>query len=128
MSLTSSGALSQSSGVITAGTLTASAQNGIDLGDANAVASLGVMSNSGAGGIAFVNGASFAPGVLSGLSQSQIAGNLSTPASPLTQAVVSAANQITATICAVDGDKPDAVCESKGVLAADDTLKITPPH
>ena len=60
-----------------------------------------------------LNGASFAPGVLAGLSQSQIAGDLTTPASPLTQAVVTAANEITASICAVDGDKPDAVCESQ---------------
>ena len=74
-----------------------------------------------------LNGASFAPGTLAGLSQGQIAGDLDTPASPLTQAVVTAANQITATICAVDGDKPDAVCESRGVLAADQELKITPP-
>ena len=63
-----------------------------------------------------------------GLSQSQIAGNLNTPASPLTQAVVTAANEITASICAVDGDRPDAVCASKGVEAADDVLKIPPPH
>ncbi len=75
-----------------------------------------------------LNGASFAPGVLSGLSQSQIAGDLATPASPLTQAVVTAANEITASICAVDGDKPGAVCDSRGVLAADQELKITPPH
>jgi hypothetical protein len=75
-----------------------------------------------------LNGASFAPGVLAGLSQSQIAGDLATPASPLTQAVVAAANEITATICSVDGDKPDAVCESRGVLAADQELKIMPPH
>ncbi|HEX4126667.1 MAG TPA: DUF929 family protein [Acidimicrobiales bacterium] len=75
-----------------------------------------------------LNGASFAPGVLAGLTQSQIAGNLNTPASPLTQAVVSAANEITASICAVDGDKPGAVCESKGVLAADQVLKISPPR
>jgi len=74
-----------------------------------------------------LNGSSFAPGVLSGLTQSQIAGNLSTPASPLTQAVVAAANEITAGICAVDGDKPATVCDSKGVLAADVALKITPP-
>jgi Domain of unknown function (DUF929) len=73
-----------------------------------------------------LNGSSFGPGVLAGLSQSQIAGNLGTAASPLTQAVVSAANEITATICAVDGDKPGAVCDSKGVLAADQALKITP--
>ena len=54
--------------------------------------------------------------------------DLATPASPLTQAVVTAANEITASICAVDGDGPAAVCESRGVLAADQELKITPPH
>ena len=75
-----------------------------------------------------LNGASFTPGVLAGLSQSQIAGDLATPASPLTQAVVTAANEITASICAVDDDKPGSVCDSPGVLAADHELKITPSH
>jgi hypothetical protein len=74
-----------------------------------------------------LNGASFTPGALVGLTQDQIAGDLSSPASPLTQAVVTAANEITASICAVDGQKPGNVCESRGVLAADQALKITPP-
>ena len=74
-----------------------------------------------------LNGAAFTPGVLTGLAQDQIAGDLSSPASPLTQAVVSAANEITASICAVDGQKPGNVCESRGVLAADGALGITPP-
>ena len=74
-----------------------------------------------------LNGASFAPSVLTGLSQDQIAGDLSAPASPLTQAVVSAANEITASICAVDGQKPGGVCYSRGVLEADAALGITPP-
>jgi hypothetical protein len=75
-----------------------------------------------------LNGASFAPGVLAGLSQSQIAGDLGTPASPLAQAVVTAANEITAAICAVDDDKPSTVCDSRAVAEADEELKITPPH
>jgi hypothetical protein len=75
-----------------------------------------------------LNGAGFAPGVLDGLSQSQIAGDLATPASPLTQAVVTAANEITASICAVDNDKPGAVCDSHAVSAADQEMKITSPH
>jgi hypothetical protein len=75
-----------------------------------------------------LNGASFAPGVLAGLSQSQIAGDLATPASPLTQAVVTAANEITASICAVDNDKPGSVCDSRAVSAADQELNITPAH
>ena len=74
-----------------------------------------------------LGGAAFAPGVLAGLSQDQIAGDLAVPASPLTQAVVSAANEITAAICSVDGNRPGNVCESRGVLAADDALKITRP-
>jgi hypothetical protein len=74
-----------------------------------------------------LNGAGFTPSVLMGLSQDQIAGDLSSTASPLTQAVISAANEITASICAVDGQKPGTVCLSRGVLAADAALKITPP-
>ncbi|HEY1650859.1 MAG TPA: DUF929 family protein [Acidimicrobiales bacterium] len=74
-----------------------------------------------------LNASSFTPGVLLGLTQDQIAGDLSSPTSPLTEAVVSAANEITAAICAVDGQKPDSVCESRGVVAADQVLKITPP-
>jgi hypothetical protein len=74
-----------------------------------------------------LNGAGFTPSVLMGLSQDQIAGDLSATTSPLTQAVISAANEITASICAVDGQKPGNVCLSRGVLAADAVLKITPP-
>jgi hypothetical protein len=74
-----------------------------------------------------LNGASITPSVLMGLSQDQIAGDLSSVASPLTQAVVSAANEITASICAVDGQQPGSVCASRGVLAADQALGITAP-
>jgi hypothetical protein len=74
-----------------------------------------------------LNASSFSPGALVGLSQDQIAGDLSSPQSPLTQAVVAAANEITASICSVDGQKPDNVCSSRGVVAADQVLKITPP-
>jgi hypothetical protein len=75
-----------------------------------------------------LTGASFSPTVVAGLTQDQIAGYLGTPAAPLTQAVVAAANEITASICSVDGDRPDKVCESPGVLAADALLEIPPPH
>jgi hypothetical protein len=75
-----------------------------------------------------LNGAAFSPAVLAGATQDQIAGNLTSPASPMTQAVVGAANEITAAICSVDGNKPDTVCESRGVLAADEALKVAPTH
>ncbi len=73
-----------------------------------------------------LNGAAFSPSVLAGLAQNQIAGDLSTPSAPLTQATLAAANEITAAICSVDGQRPDAVCASKGVEAADDLMKIAP--
>jgi hypothetical protein len=73
-----------------------------------------------------LQGASFTPDVLVGLTQDQIAGDLSSPLSPLTQAVVSAANEISASICAVDGQNPTNVCQSRGVEAADDALNIVP--
>jgi hypothetical protein len=71
-----------------------------------------------------LDGASFTPGVLVGLTQDQIAGDLTSASSPLTQAVVATANEITASICSVDGQKPGNVCQSRGVEAADDALKI----
>ncbi len=74
-----------------------------------------------------LNASSFTPGVLLGLTQDQIGGDLSSPLSPLAQAVISATNEITAAICSVDGQKPGNVCQSRGVLAADQVLKITPP-
>jgi hypothetical protein len=74
-----------------------------------------------------LSGSAFSPTVLEGMTQDQIAGDLANPDSPLAQAVLAAANEITASICAVDGHKPGSVCESRGVLAADAALKITPP-
>jgi Domain of unknown function (DUF929) len=73
-----------------------------------------------------LSGSAMSPAVLDGLTQDQIAGDLATPAAPLTQAVVTAANEITATICAVDGQKPGSVCQSRGVQEADELLKVAP--
>jgi hypothetical protein len=75
-----------------------------------------------------LDGAAFSPAVLAAFSQSQIAGYLTSPTAPLTQAVVASANEITAAICSVDGERPDAVCRSRGVLAADQALKIAAAH
>jgi filamentous hemagglutinin family protein len=51
--LNAGGTINQVAGVITANTLTATATRGISLNDANAVAALGGLTNSGFGGIAF---------------------------------------------------------------------------
>lgn len=73
-----------------------------------------------------LSGSSFSPAVLDGLSQDQIAGYLATPAAPLTQALVTAANEVSATICAVDHGRPGSVCGSRGVQEAAELLKLGP--
>jgi hypothetical protein len=69
-------------------------------------------------------GSSFSPAVLAGQSQSQIVTDLAIPTSPITEAIVSSANQITAAICTVTGQRPTAVCRARGVTAADAKLGI----
>lgn len=71
-------------------------------------------------------GSSFTPSVLAGLSQVQIAADLAYPASPVTQAVVASANELTAAICTVTGQRPSAVCSARGVEAADSKMHIDP--
>jgi hypothetical protein len=69
-------------------------------------------------------GSSFSPSLLDGLSQSQIATDLAYPDNPVTQAILASANEITATICTVTGERPAAVCAAHGVAAADSKMKI----
>jgi hypothetical protein len=69
-------------------------------------------------------GSSFSPSVLGGLSQSQIAADLAIPASPAAQAIVASANEITAAICTVTGQRPAAVCAARGVTLADAKMGI----
>jgi hypothetical protein len=63
-------------------------------------------------------GSSFSPSVLAGLSQSQIAADLAVPASPVAQAILASANEITAAICTVTGERPTSVCYAHGVKLA----------
>jgi len=55
-------------------------------------------------------GASYNPAVLSGLSWTQIADDLSTPSSPVAQGVLGTANYATAAICGLTGDQPATAC------------------
>ena len=59
-----------------------------------------------------VIGASYSPQVLAGLSQSQIAGQLANPSSPVAQAIDGAANEITAAITQVTGEQPTSIANS----------------
>jgi hypothetical protein len=71
-----------------------------------------------------VSGSSFSPGVLSGLSMQQIAGALSDPTSQTAEALLGAANQITAGICAATGGRPAGVCRSPAVVTTSENLGL----
>ena len=62
-------------------------------------------------------GIGFSPGIFQGSSLEQIAQGLTSPTSPVTQAVLGAANRLSAAICAATGGRPAAVCSSPGVEA-----------
>jgi thiol-disulfide isomerase/thioredoxin len=70
-------------------------------------------------------GIGFSPGVFQGLSMTQVASDLTNPSSTDTQAVVGAANRLTAAICAATGGKPVSVCTSPGVRAGATRLGIS---
>ncbi len=55
-------------------------------------------------------GASYDPGVLAGLTWSQIAADLHSPDSPVAKAVLGTANYMTAAICSLTGDQPASAC------------------
>ncbi len=71
-----------------------------------------------------VSGASYNPGVLTGLSRTQIAQNLSAPSSPQTTLIITSANEQTAALCQLTKQQPSAVCNSSGVLAAKKLMKL----
>jgi hypothetical protein len=60
----------------------------------------------------------FSPAVLVKQSQAGIAGGLTEPTQPVTQAVIASANQLTAGLCAATAQQPATVCTSKGVRDA----------
>jgi hypothetical protein len=55
-------------------------------------------------------GASYDPGVLAGLSWSEIAADLHQPSGQVAKSVLGAANYMTAVICRLTGDQPAAAC------------------
>ncbi len=77
------------------------------------------------GNIALISGASYSPGILAGLSWTQIAGGLSDPSNPVTQAIVATSNYISAAICASTKGAPSLVCKSSGVQAAAKAMKLS---
>ncbi len=74
---------------------------------------------------AIVSGASYDPQILAGQDWSEIAGNLSDPTNPATQAIVTTANYMSAAICDSTKGAPASVCNSSGVEAAAKALKLS---
>ena len=91
------------------------------------------------GGRLVTTTSAFSPALLAGQSQAQIAGDVARPAvaastssagtapPPTGPAIVAAANQLSAGICAVTGQQPAPVCRSKGVRAGDEALGLQEP-
>ena len=70
-----------------------------------------------------VSGASFTPAALAGLSRNAIAQDLKTTSSPVTEAIITSANYLTASICSLTNNQPSTVCTSTGVMAAKKAMK-----
>jgi len=62
-------------------------------------------------------GIGFSPGTIQGLSMAEVATDLSDPTNPVAGAILGAANEISAAVCATTGGKPGPVCRSPGVRA-----------
>jgi hypothetical protein len=69
------------------------------------------------GNQAIVSGASYDPGLLAGMTQAQVAAELSNPNSPIAKAILGTANAFTAQICKLTGGQPGNVCASHAVTA-----------
>jgi hypothetical protein len=69
-----------------------------------------------------IDGASYDPAVLKGLTWAQVAAALKDPTSPVAKGVDGAANLITAAICKATGGKPGNVCGSAGVTKANGVI------
>ena len=69
--------------------------------------------------------ASYDPQILAGLSWTDISGSLSDPTTPITQAVLTTGNYMSAGICQATHGQPGSVCTSSGVQAAAKALGIS---
>ena len=65
-----------------------------------------------------INRVSYNPAILAGMSMQQIAAAMRNPSSPICQAILGTANNVTAAICKDTNGAPASVCSSPGVMAA----------
>jgi thiol-disulfide isomerase/thioredoxin len=65
-----------------------------------------------------IDGASYDPAVLKGLTWAQVAADLKDPSSPVAKSVDGATNLVTAAVCKATGGQPGSVCTAAGVTKA----------
>ena len=78
------------------------------------------------GGQYMVSGATFDVGALRGMTQDQIAAQLSNPSSPQAQAIIGSANALTAAICTATANVPAEVCSAPTIQSLQAQLAATP--
>lgn len=71
-----------------------------------------------------VAGASYTPATLANLSRNQIAAGLTEATNPVTQAIITSANEQTAAFCTLTKQQPGNVCNSSGVMAAKKSMGL----
>ena len=71
-----------------------------------------------------ISGSTFSPSILGGLSMQQIATDLTVPGNPVAEALLGAADQVTAAICAATNETPTAVCSSTAVAQTSEQLGL----
>jgi thiol-disulfide isomerase/thioredoxin len=69
-----------------------------------------------------IDGASYDPAVLKGLTWAQVAADLKDPSSPVAKSVDGATNLITAAVCKATGGQPGSVCTAAGVTKASGSI------
>jgi len=88
-----------------------------------------------AGGIPFIlvggrymwSGSPFSPDVLAGQAQDRIAATLPAGSGAAARAILANANELTATICALDGNRPTEVCSDPVIQTAIKALPSKAP-
>lgn len=74
----------------------------------------------------FYDGGDFNEGILSGLSQSQIAADLTNPMSAISKSILGAAIFLVAGICSITGQQPSAICSIPRIESTETFLGIYP--
>lgn len=71
-----------------------------------------------------IAGSSYTPAALANLNRNEIAAGLNEPTNPVTQAIITSANEQSAAFCVLTKGQPGNVCNSGGVMAAKKLMGI----